>query len=99
MCAEPLGITKNFDLIEKVLVVHGMCFSPKQVDDMLVACDRGENPLKLRIDGYANLIPIFDGASVFFLDVGRGSYGWYVLVGRFGGSGRWGAGGVVLFRN
>ncbi len=99
MSVEHLGIEKNLDLVAGTLVECGKCFSPKQVDDMLVACDRGENPFHLRTDGWANLVPIFDGASVFFLDVYLRSLGWRVFVLRLEFSNRWRAGGVVLFRN
>ena len=95
MSVEHLGIEKNLDLVAGTLVECGKCFSPKQVDDMLVACDRGENPFHLRTDGWANLVPIFDGASVFFLDVYLRSLGWRVFVLRLEFSNRWRAGGVL----
>lgn len=99
MSAEHLGIEKDLDLVAKTLVERGKFFSPKQVDYMLVACDRGENPFHLRTDGWANLIPIFDGASVFFLRACRSSHGWDVYVSRLEYSFRWGVEHVVLFRN
>lgn len=99
MSAKHLGIAKDLNLVATTLVERGKFFSPKQVDDMLVACDRGENPFHLRTDGWANLIPIFDGASVFFLSVYRSSDGWNVGVSRLEDSNRWGVGDVVLFRN
>ncbi len=99
MASAHLGIAKDIDLVAKSLIEQNKCFSHKQVDDLLVACERGENPLKLRTDSWANLFPVFDGASVFFLYAYRHSYGWHVYVYGLERSARWRVGDVVLFRN
>jgi hypothetical protein len=97
--AEHLGGAAGHDDLAKVFVERGKCFSLKQVDDVIVAYELGENPLGLRTDGGANLFPVWDGASLFFLCACRFSLGWDVYVCNFDGSRRWDAGFVVLFRN
>ena len=99
MVEERLGMAGDtIPELQAEMVRREMYFSPKQAEDIIAAC-RGENPLGLLIDSRANLIPIWDGASLFFLRMGRNPLGWYVFVDRLVDSFRWDAGFVVFFRN
>ncbi|MEK7162238.1 MAG: hypothetical protein AAB730_00075, partial [Patescibacteria group bacterium] len=48
-----LGITSSLDELKKALIKQGKCWSLKQIDGLIRQCEKGENPLKLRIDCYA----------------------------------------------
>jgi hypothetical protein len=85
--------------LQAEMVRREMYFSPKQAEDIIDAYERGENPLGLLTNNLVNLIPIWDGTSLYFLDVRRSPHGWIVYVYRFDFSGRWYVGNVVFFRN
>ena len=84
MAEAHLGIKGSLDELKKVLIEQGKTWSPKQIDELIRQCEKGENPLKLRTDGSANIFFIEVNGYVFAVYASRSSDGWYVSVFEFG---------------
>lgn len=87
------------DELEKALIQKDKCWSPKQIDEAIRNCEKGQNPLKLWTDGYANFFFIEIGGHVFAVDAYRSPYGWNVNVYEFADAHHWLAEDRVSFRN
>lgn len=99
MAEAHLGINGSPDKLKKALIAQGKCWGPKQIDELIRNCEKGDNPLKLRTDGYANLFFIEVNGIVFAVFAYRHLGGWHVDVGAFANARRWNVGLRVSFRN
>ncbi|HBT81836.1 hypothetical protein A2757_00175 [Candidatus Giovannonibacteria bacterium RIFCSPHIGHO2_01_FULL_48_47] len=94
-----LGTKGSIDELKKALIENGKCWSPKQIDKLIRNCENGDNPLKLRTDGYANFFFIDIGGGVFAVSAYRFSDGWDMYVYEFADTNRWRVEDRVSFRN
>lgn len=99
MAEAHLGITGSHDELKGALIGQGKCFSPKQIDELIRLCGKGDNPLKLRTDGWLNLFPMQVGDDVFAVYAFRYSGGWDVYLRGFASADRWSARSRASLRN
>jgi hypothetical protein len=99
MAEAHLNVTGSLDELKKALIERGQCWGPKQIDELIRQCKKGENPLKLRTDSYSNLFFMEVDGNVSAVHARRYSGGWYVHVLEFAYAYRWFVGDRVSFRN
>ncbi len=94
-----LGVNGSIDELKKMLIDKGKCWSPRQIDELIRRCERGDNPLKLRTDGRPHFFFMQVGDDVFAVGAYRYSDVWYVYVRSFEDARRWSVEYRVSFRN
>ena len=92
--------SEDLNLLAKKLIEAGKTFSPKQVEERILAFQNGDKSVALLDNGWANFFFVHDDkGNVFVLYVGWGGRRWYVIIFRLDRGDQWRAGYQLFLRN